>query len=139
MIEVASQHMPPGRVSYVGVDLFEDRSARDAAGAGISLKAAYRLLRSSGARARLLPGDPYSALARAANHLGKADLLVVSSGLPATSLVRAWYYFPRLLHAKSQVFVEKMADRSGETTVCRVSLDQVHLLAARAARLRSAA
>jgi len=139
MIEVASRHVPPGQVSYVGVDLFEDRSLGDAAGTGISLKAAYRLLRSRGARARLLPGDPDSALARAANHLAKADLLVVSSGLPVASLARAWYYLPRILHAKSHVFVEKTAGPSGQTTIYRLSLDQVHLLATKAARLRRAA
>jgi len=111
-------------VSYVGVDLFEDRSTADAAAQRISLKAAHRLLCSSGARVRLLPGDPYSVLARAANHLGKADLVVVSSELPG-------HRWPapgttsRDSAREIQVFAERTAGPTGETRVCRLSLDQV--------------
>jgi hypothetical protein len=139
MIEVASQHAPSNQVSYTGVDVFEDRSPGDVRQEGISLKAAHRLLRPSGVRLRLLPGDPYSVLARMANHLGKADLLIVSSRLPAPSLARAWYYVPRMLHAASQVFVEKAAVSAGEITIRRLSLDHVHLLASKATRLHRAA
>ena len=139
MIEVASHRTPPNQVSYTGVDLFEAGSVEDGRGTGITLRAAHRLLHPTGVRARLLPGDPCSVLVRTANQMGKADLLVISSGLDIKSLAEAWYYVPRMLHARSQVFVEKTADSTGQPAWRRLSADQVQILASKAARLRRAA
>ncbi len=50
------------RVRYTGIDLFEARDASDAG--GLPLKEIYRLLKPTGAQTQLVPGDPFSALAR---------------------------------------------------------------------------
>ncbi len=139
MIEVASHRTPPNQVSYTGADLFEAGSVEGGRGTGITLREAHRLLHPTGVRARLLPGDPCSVLVRTANQMGKADLLVVSSGLDLKSLARAWYYVPRILHARSQVFVEETAVSTGQTGFRRLSPSHVQALASKAARLRRAA
>jgi hypothetical protein len=104
MIEVAACRLPVGEVQYTGMDPFEARSTAD--GPGMTLKAAYRLLRATGAKIQLVPGDPLASLARAANSLGKIDLLVVSAGLEG-SCPRAWWFVPRLLHERTAVYVEE--------------------------------
>ena len=96
MIDVARLASPGQEVCYVGLDLFEGRSEAD--GPGLSLKAAYQLLRGVGARVQLVPGNPSESLARAANSLGKVDLLIVPAGLESPSSSRAWFFVPRMLH-----------------------------------------
>ncbi len=100
MIE-AAQREAVGPVSYAGVDLFELRPATDD---HLTLKQAHALLKPSGARVRLIPGDPFSALARMANEIGPCDLIVVAADQPEESLQRAWFWVPRLLHAGTVVF-----------------------------------
>ncbi|MBN2477071.1 MAG: hypothetical protein JXB62_20860 [Pirellulales bacterium] len=104
MIEVACWNRVPSAVRYTAIDLFEARTAVD--GPGVSIKKAHRLLSATGARIRLVPGDPFIGLAEAANTLGQVDLIVVSSRLDPRALARAWFYVPRLLHLRSQVFLE---------------------------------
>ena len=113
MIEVARLASPGEEVSYVGIDLFEDRTA--AAGPGHSLKAAYRLFRGSGTRVQLIPGDPFAALARTANALGHFDLILASRWPTRDTMSAAWYYIPRLLHAGTSVFLEQ-----ADATVARL-------------------
>lgn len=90
--------------SYAGIDLFEARENGD--GAGMPLKQAHKLLATTGAKTRLIPGDPYSALARAANSLARQDLVLISADQDAESLARAWFYVPRMLHASTVVLRE---------------------------------
>src|SRR5262245_32616775 len=47
---------------YTGIDLFEARQNGD--GPGLSLKEAHKKLATTGFKTKLIPGDPYSALAR---------------------------------------------------------------------------
>lgn len=105
MIEAAGRHYARGDIRYTGIDLFESRTSAD--GPGVSLKMAHRLLNSTGAKVLLVPGDPLSALARAANAIGQVDVMVVSSRLGRSSLAASWYYVPRLLHPETAVFVEE--------------------------------
>lgn len=107
MIKAASRRAAP--VSYAGIDLFESRTP---SGDGLTLKQAHALLRPTEARIRLIPGDPFAALARMANEIGPCDLIVIGADQPADSLERAWFYLPRLLHAATAVFHETAA--SGE-------------------------
>lgn len=117
MIALAQRVSPGERIQYVGIDLFESRSPAD--GPGLSLKRAHQILGATGARVQLIPGDPYSALARTANSLKDLDLIVLSSRLDRASLERAWFYFPRILHPSTRVFREQTAP-NGEQTLRRV-------------------
>ena len=85
MIAAARRNHWPGTIHYTGIDLFESHTDPRA---GISLKAAHCRLAKTGVRLRLLPGDPYSALARAANTLTGTDLIVVSANVDPDSLAR---------------------------------------------------
>ena len=89
-------------VSYTGIDLFEGR----ADGSGISLKDAHRKLKQSGKAVKLIPGDPYAALARTANSLQNTDLIVISADQDPESLDRAWFYVPRMMHPNTQLFLQ---------------------------------
>ena len=107
MIQAAAEYCTPADISYTGVDLFETRSATD--GPGISLKAAHCLLKATGARIQLVPGEPTDALARVANSLHNVDLLLITLPEDAERFASAWFYVPRLLHNESQVFVETLS------------------------------
>ena len=136
MIQVAQRRCPDSQVCYVGVDQFEARATDEEA--GLPLKAAYQMLRRTGARVRLLPGDPLTAISRAANSMAKVDLLVVSGGLSRPSLASAWLYIPRLLSDQSLV-VQGRFDESGRPAGFRVvSARHVEELAMRAAGRRAA-
>ena len=89
-------------VRYCGIDLFELSHGQNST--GLSLKATHCKLKPTGARVRLVPGDPYSALAAMANTIGVCDVIVVAAGHDADSLARAWFYVPRLLHSTTKVF-----------------------------------
>ena len=103
MIAAASRVDGPVDIRLAAIDLFE---ARPASAAALTLKRAHQILAPSGAEIHLLPGDPYSSLARAANSLTNTDLIVISAELDPDSLQKAWFYFPRMLHAESLVFRE---------------------------------
>lgn len=135
MIEVASLTTPPREILFTGMDLFEDRP--DANGPRVPLRAAYRMLRGTGARVRLVPGHPLEGLARTANDLGQIDLLIMSPGLDPRQLARAWLFVPRLLHERSQVFVEHLLP-DGKTKLQRVAGSEIRTMAAAAMRRRAA-
>ena len=135
MIQLAGLFSPPGEIEFNGVDVFESRSAAD--GPGMSLKMAHRLLGRTGTRIQLIPGDPYTGLARSANGLGQLDLLVVSARLDPWNLARAWFYVPRLLGRGTQVFLEQLAP-GGRTSLRLVSAGEIRNLAASAVIRRAA-
>jgi hypothetical protein len=111
LIELASRANPEERVIYTGIDLFESRSPSE--GSGISLKLAHRELATTGAKVRLVPGNPYDALLRSANMLGPHDLVLISADQDRESLSRAWFYMPRVVAEGGQVFVEKPIEGGG--------------------------
>jgi hypothetical protein len=137
MIEVASQQTPVNRVSYIGVDLFEAHPVGKAP--ALTLKEAHRVLRATGARTRLLPGDPLTALRPMVNGLEKIDLLIVSAGLDAESMARTWYYLPRVLHARSIVLLEEPSGSSDGVKIRALAPREVRRLAATSTPRRHAA
>jgi hypothetical protein len=108
---------------YTGIDLFELSPASD--GPKLSLKEAHCKLKPTGARIRLVPGDPYTALARTANDIGPCDLIIVAAGHDAESLNRAWFYVPRLLHSATLVLVEQPDDRTNQPTFQQLLHDDI--------------
>ena len=138
MIQAAAYFTTPEQVQYTGIDLFEARG--DPTRPGLALKEAHRLLKATDARIRLLPGDPFSALARAANSLADTDLVIISADQDPVSLARAWFYLPRMLHSGSQVYQayqEEVRDPNQAVALRLVPLAEIHSLAA--ARSRRAA
>jgi hypothetical protein len=127
LIEAASLGRPVSEVEFSGIDLFEARSAMD--GPGLTLKMTHRLLRNTVARIRLVPGDPLSALAQIANDLGQVDLVLISARLDPQRLAPAWFYLPRLLHERSQVFIEQSLP-GGQQQVRLVPRTEIESLAA---------
>lgn len=105
MIELASQAVPVQQISYVGIDLFEMRAARQ--GPGLSLKQAHRTLKALGAKTRLIPGEPLDALSRTANELSGVQLVVIATDVDTASLDRAWFFLPRTMAAQSVVLWAK--------------------------------
>jgi hypothetical protein len=92
LIEVAQMFAGEDRVRYVGIDLFE---ARPAISPGMTLKRAHRLFRATGADSRLIPGDPLTALARAANSLANTDFVVIAADQDGSSVAQSMFYLPR--------------------------------------------
>jgi hypothetical protein len=135
MIKLAGLFHPPPEVEFNGMDLFESRTAAD--GPGMSLKMAHRILGGTGSQIQLIPGDPYTGLARSANSLGKLDLVVVSARLHPRSLVRAWFYVPRLLHDRTLVFQEQLRP-GGQTSLRLLCFDEIETLAAASVMRRAA-
>ncbi len=136
MIEVANHGHPVGEIQFTGLDPFEARSAAD--GPGVTLKMAHRLLCATGARIQLIPGDPLAGLSRAANALGQFDLVVVSPRMDPRQLARVWFYVPRLLHERSEVFLERLLP-GGQVSLRLVAHSEIEALAVVAAAGRRAA
>jgi hypothetical protein len=136
MIRVAQLFAAPAAVRYLGIDLFELRGP--GCPAGLSLKQSHRLLRATGAKVQLAPGDPRTALERVANSLTGTDLVVISADQEAESLSRAWFYVPRMLHERSLVLVEEPSSNGTPGRLRIVARQEVEALAARHVRRRAA-
>jgi hypothetical protein len=135
LIQVAGRNFPLSQVRYVGLDWFESRPS--GAEGGMTLKAAHRLLRRSGARIQLLPGDPLESLARNANDLGQVDVLLFSAGMEPAERPWLWYYLPRILHPRSQVYVERQT-ADGKTSLVLLDRREIERRA-KSSRARRAA
>ncbi len=116
------------RVRYTGIDFFEDRPASTP---GIALREAYRLLREMEVRVRLLPGDPFTVLARAANELTGTDLLVIGADQDAKAMSRAWMFIPRMIHDSTLIFVQEADKRGKPTGFAQLTVEDVERLAGR--------
>jgi len=126
LVRMAQRYHAAAEVRYVGLDPFEARTVND--GPGTTLKLAYRMLRATGARVQLLPGEPLATLGRAANNIGGIDLAIFSSRLDPRLLTETWFYVPRMLNPQSEVFVE--SDLPGNRrTIRRVEPDELAALA----------
>ena len=131
MFEVLSWQAAKEPLKYTGIDLFEARPPNQP---GLSLKAAFHDLRRPGVQVKLVPGDPYQALIRAANGLSGTDLLLISADQDRESLQRAWTYLPRMLHAGSLIFQEDGDSKTGKSSYRRLTLIDVQRNAADASR-----
>ena len=136
MIEQAQRCGEAGEIRYTGIDLFESRDAD--ASLGLPLIEAHRILKATGASVQLVPGDPFSALARVANSLGSIDLVVISADQDEPSLQRAWFYLPRILHARSVVFIESPGEGDAAGMLRQISRDEIERLASPMSRRRAA-
>jgi hypothetical protein len=112
MLRFAQQQAARPQVRFTGIDLFE---MRPAGSEGLTLKQAYQAFHHSGARIRLVPGDPLTALARTANTLLETDLVLVRADQLGDAMDRAWFYLPRMLHPQSVVLIEQL-DANGQTS-----------------------
>jgi hypothetical protein len=112
---------------YAGIDLFELSS--DVGPPKLSLKSAHCKLKPTGAKVRLVPGDPFTALARSANEIGACDVIVVAGGHDPDALGRAWFYIPRLLHPGTQVFVERVGEAANVSVFELLSHEEIRRLA----------
>jgi hypothetical protein len=148
VIGLAEARLGGARVDYTLVDDFED--ARGKQGAW-SLREVYRRLRRTRARIRLVPGSPLEALRRTANSLGGTDLILLSRVYDAETFESAWFYVPRMLHARSLFVIESGGtdavtnnarhEASAESVVSEhrfetVPFTRISRLAAHAARAR---
>jgi len=121
---------------YVGVDLFEARPA--SAVPPLSLKQAHCLLKATGAKIHLIPGDPLSALARSANSLPGNDLVIISADQPPESLAQSWFYLPRMLSPGSIVLLEAAAAAATPAAFRTIEAAEIEALAAVHMRRRAA-
>jgi hypothetical protein len=135
LIELAALHAPASQIRYAAIDLFEARPAEERP--RLSVKAAHQLLVATGAKIKLLPGDPLTVLSRAANCLGPVDLMVVSPGQDAASLASAWFFVPRMLHKGSRVYLADGSNRA-DCPYRVLTLADVEVLAAKARPRRAA-
>jgi hypothetical protein len=132
LIEIGTQSSGQ-RVSYTGIDLFELRGEE---ADGVSLKLAHRRLSATGARVRLVPGDPHSAMAAVANCLAGIELVIVSADQDRHALAKAWFYLPRVLAPTAAVFVEEPT--ADGLALRRLPADELARLAAPPSRRRAA-
>ncbi len=122
IIEAALRSSTADEIRYTGIDLFE---ARPTHSPGIKLKDAHRLLKQTGVQVQLIPGDPFSALARSANTLSGTDLIVIRGDQESESLQRSWFYVPRMLHDRSVVLRESnSAEAAHFTLLSRDAIEQ---------------
>ncbi len=135
MIETALLVSPGDEIHFTGIDQFESRTAAD--GPGVSLKLAHRQLSASGAKVKLIPGNPLSALARMANTLGNTDILIISARQNPVEMAAAWFFVPRILHAGSVVLKEE-ALVGGRISLKSISLAEIAKWAGKTRRKRAA-
>jgi hypothetical protein len=128
LIEAAARFRPAAEMRYAGVDLFEARPA-DSAARGLKLKDAHVLFKQLGVKAQLLPGDPNGALSRSANALRDNDLVLIAEDQNAASLEQAWFYIPRMLHARS-VVLRETTDAEGVRSWRVIPRDEIDSFAA---------
>ena len=128
MIALAKRYRPAECIEFAGIDRFESRPDGVPR---LTLKQAHQLLRPTGARINLIPGDPHEALRRAANTLHGIELVVISAGQNADSLSRSWLFLHRLLSAKAIVVREEISgDQPVLMPLSRPELDRLSITAA---------
>ena len=126
LLRAAAANHPGGSLRYAAIDLFE---ARPPGQPRMTLKAAHQRLAPLASKLRLIPGDPYSALARMANSLTNTDLLIIAADQDAESLARAWFYVPRMLHPETRVMLQTPSGGSEAVRYRCLSHDEVQRLA----------
>ncbi|MEX2170345.1 MAG: hypothetical protein WD851_13610 [Pirellulales bacterium] len=100
LIAVAQRYSPQAEIHYSAVDWFDMRPDEMPP---IKLIEAHRRLKATGAKIRVLPGEPGETLRSVANSLLKTDLLLIGPSVTDDSFVQAWYYLPRMCHPKTTV------------------------------------
>lgn len=135
MIEAAQAHCAAADVYYTGIGPFESDPA---APGGLVLRDVHKSLRHTGAKVRLIPGQPLEALVAWANALGQFDLIVFALGVDPQSHPRACFFLPRLLHSGTEVYRECATDE-GAIVLEKLDRPTIDALAAAAMPRRKAA
>ncbi len=73
------------------------------------------------------------ALSRIANGVSQVDVLVISGHISPEQLAKAWFYLPRMIHARTQVFQETLP-AGGSTAMRLLEAQEVERLAAQGQR-----
>lgn len=133
LIQVAQRYLPTAQIRFTGIDMFE---GRDKSSPGVTLKHAHRTLPALGAAVQLVPGDPFSALARVSNSLRGVDMVIISADQQGESLAQAWFYVPRILHDGSRIFIEQAASGKKATTFVEMPRRELERLATEIAASR---
>ena len=136
LIATSLRYQSAEDLRYIGIDQFEARPATVAP--GLTLKQAHCAIKYASVRVQLLPGDPYSTLARSANSLTNVDLMLIAADQDPAALERSWFFVPRMLHDRSLVMRE-LPGEEGVTYWERVTLAQIKSWAAAQESLRRAA
>jgi hypothetical protein len=84
-----------------------------------------------------VPGNPADGLIRLANSLGKVDVLIVPAELDSPSYARMWFFVPRMLHERSQVFIQRQLE-DGQAALSIKSADEINRLAGAGSSRRAA-
>jgi hypothetical protein len=134
LVEVAQRYAAEKKVWYTGIDLFESRPADRPT---VSLKEAYRVLRSTEAGIRLVPGTPARSLASAANAHPNTDIILIGRDVSESDLLGAWFYVPRMLHENSVILNERTTS-DGQVSFESVTRSQIAEWAARDSIRRAA-
>lgn len=108
LISVCQRYSPEAKISFTGLDWFEERPAGCEP---LSLIQTHRKLTAAGAAPRLMPGGPAAAFPAVANSLLGADLVLISAEADDEALAPSWFFLPRILHERSIVL---RASHSGE-------------------------
>ncbi|MDZ4817558.1 MAG: hypothetical protein SGJ20_01145 [Planctomycetota bacterium] len=136
LIQSAKKRNSGETIEYVGIDPFEMRSAEN--GEAVTLKEIHCKLRATEAKIKLVPGDPFSALARIANSLSGIDLVLISDNVDAQTLARAWFYLPRILAPTSLVLWADKSDPEAPEAYREVSREELSQLSGSQSRRRAA-
>ena len=100
LIAVAQRYSPEAEIHYSAVDWFDLRPHDMPP---LKLIDTHRQLKVTGAKIRVLPGEPGETLRRAANSLLKTDLLLIGPSVTEQAFAQAWFYLPRMCHPKTTV------------------------------------
>lgn len=133
LIAVAQRFSPQEEIQYSAVDWFDMRSSDLEP---LKLIEAHRELKSTGAKIRLLPGDPGRTLRDVANSLPKTDLIVIHPAVTDADLSNAWYYFPRMCHPRTTLL--RAAELGGEVSYRALSFSEIAERSIAAAPARAA-
>lgn len=131
LIEIARLFRPEQPLDYSVIDPFE------MARGGLSVKAAHQMLARSGARYRLIPGEPLATLAAMANSLLGQQLVIVASPADPAARTPLWLYLPRLLADDALLYLSDASGPGGSCVLRPVSRDELQARAT-AARRRAA-
>lgn len=106
-ISLAAKHQPGERIAFTAVDMFE---ASPPGRASLGLKKAHQHLSATGAKIQLVPGDPFSALARMANSLMGTDLLIIAADQQARRSLTQRLLAPALMEATKDTPYDNATD-----------------------------
>jgi hypothetical protein len=134
LIAVAQRYSPQAEIHYSALDCFDLRPHDMPR---LKLIDAHRQLKSSGAKIRLLPGEPGQTLRNVANSLLKSDLILIGPSVSDAALEPAWFYLPRMCHPKTTVLRGIAA--AGEVGYRTVSFAEIAERSAAATPIRAAA